>query len=74
MATQAVVELHLASGELPAAAEKLEGLLERIEGTGNRTAIRFALKDIYVELRQYDRAAEHMFQVIVENSPRKGGE
>jgi hypothetical protein len=71
MATQAVVELHLASNDAAGAARKLEELLDCIGGTGNRTAVRFALKDIYVELDQLDRAVEHMLQVIRENSPRK---
>lgn len=74
MATQAVVELHLAGGDVPGAAQKLEDLLHRIDsqgdlGIGTRTAIRFALKDLYTELEQYDRAAEQMLQVILENAP-----
>jgi hypothetical protein len=72
MATQAVVEIHLAQNDPKRAAETLEELLLRIAGTGSRTAIRFALKDLYMELELPDRAVEHMLQIIVENSPTHG--
>ncbi len=68
MATQSVVELHLASGDVEGAAVKLEALLERIQDKGSRTAIRFALKDLYVDLGKLKRAGNHMIQVILENS------
>lgn len=68
MATQAIVEIHLAQDDVAGAIEQLEGLLPRIEKCGSRTAIRFALKDLYMEKGQPQRAADHMLQVVVENS------
>jgi hypothetical protein len=70
MATQAIVELHLAMDDANGAAHNLEALLEKVDGAGSRTAIRFALRDIYTELGRLDKAAEHMSQVILENSRR----
>lgn len=71
MATQAIVELHLANDDAEGAAEKLESLLAKVGGEGSRTAIRFALRDIYTELGRPDKAAQHMAEVILENSPPK---
>jgi hypothetical protein len=68
MATQAVVELHMARDDAKGAVQVLEETLSRIEGVGSRSAIRFALKDLYTELGQHDRAIEHMVQVILENA------
>ncbi len=68
MATQAIVEIHLAQDDPGGAIEQLEGLLPRIEKCGSRTAIRFALKDLYMEKGEPQRAADHMLQVVVENS------
>ena len=68
MATQAIVEIHLAADDVAGAIEQLEGLLPRIEKCGSRTAIRFALKDLYMEKGEPQRAADHMLQVVVENS------
>lgn len=70
MATQAIVELHLANGDVRGATERLEELLGQVDGVGSRTAIRFALKDLYSELGKPKRAAEHMFKVILENAGR----
>jgi len=68
MATQAIVEIHMASGQPDQAVEMLEGLLERVEEQGSRTAIRFALRDVFMERGEPERAAEHMVQIILENS------
>ncbi len=68
MATQAIVELHVGSGQADLAAKRLEGLLEKIREPGCRTAIRFALKDIYLEMDQPDKAGTHMLETIVENA------
>ncbi len=72
MATQAIVELHLSRGDPESAAEGLEHLLTRVQDRGTRTALRFALKDIYVELGRPDRAIEHMTEVVLENA--EGGD
>ena len=50
MATQAIVELHVMIDEPEAAAHALEKLLQRVDELGTRTAIRFALKDVYAEM------------------------
>jgi hypothetical protein len=68
MATQAIVEIHMASGRPQQAVEILEGLMERVEALGSRTAIRFALRDIYMETGTPELAAQHMVKVILENS------
>ena len=68
MATQSMVELHMMRGEPQGAAEALEQLLERVEELGSRTAIRFALKDVYAEIGDHQRAQEHMTKVILENA------
>ncbi len=68
MATQAIVELHVGADDVAGAAERLEGLLDRVDERGSRTAIRFALKDVYVELNQPERAVDHMVKVILENA------
>lgn len=68
MATQAIVEIHMASGQPDQAVEMLEGLLERVEEQGSRNAIRFALRDVLMERDEPERAAQHMVQIILENS------
>ena len=68
MATQSIVELHMMRGEPQGAAEALGQLLERVEELGSRTAIRFALKDLYAEIGNGERAQEHMANVIMENA------
>ena len=68
MATQSIVELHMMIGEPQGAAEALERLLESVEELGSRTAIRFALKDVYAEMGNRERAQEHMTKVILENA------
>lgn len=68
MATQAIVEIHMASGQSDRAVEMLERLLERVEEQGSRTAIRFALRDVFMERGEPERAAQHMVQIILENS------
>lgn len=68
MATQAIVETGLTSEDPHKAAQTLEELLEEIDELGTRTAIRFALRDLYSELGRLDKAAEHMKQVVRENS------
>ena len=68
MATQAIVELHLTAGDPERAAEVLEQLLNRVDELGSRTAVRFALKDVYAEMDRPEQAAEHMIQVIQENA------
>lgn len=74
MATQAIVELHLGHEDARGAVEKLENLLTQVEGVGTRTAIRFALRDIYTELGDPARATEHMAQVVLENSRHESDE
>lgn len=68
MATQAIVELHMARDDAPGAVAMLEETLDRVKATGVRTAIRFALKDLYTEMEEFGKAAEHMLQVILENA------
>lgn len=68
MATQAIVEINMASGQPNRAVEMLEGLLEGVEERGSRTAVRFALRDVYMERDEPERAAQHMVQIILENS------
>ncbi len=73
MATQSLVELHLAAGHPEAAGAQLEQLLEKSKNVGARTAIRFALKDIYAEMGRTSEASKHMVQVILENGIENGG-
>ena len=68
MATQAIVELHLNTDNPEEAAEVLEQLLHQVDELGSRTAVRFALKDVYAEMGRPEQAAEHMIQVIQENA------
>lgn len=68
MATQALVELEMGRGQPAEAAATLESLLEQVHELGGRTAIRFALKDVYTEMDQPGEAREQMIQVILENA------
>ncbi|MCH8147201.1 MAG: hypothetical protein IH987_04300 [Planctomycetes bacterium] len=68
MATQAVVESAFAGGGSERASELLEGLLGEIRDVGSRTAIRFALRDLYGESGQSYAATEHLKQIILENA------
>lgn len=68
MATHAVVDIHRDAGGLEGAAEVLEGLLQRIDEPATRTFIRFTLRDIYMELEQPARAADHLVEIIIENA------
>jgi len=74
MATQSLVEMHVGSGDAAAAAQTLERLLTKIDWVGARTALRFALKDLYGELEKPDQAKEQMIQVILENAGGKDDE
>ncbi len=73
MATQAVVESAFAGGGSERATELLEGLLGEIRDVGSRTAIRFALRDLYGESGRPDAATEHLKQIILENARGLGG-
>jgi len=68
LATQSLVEIRAGSQDVRGAVELLESLLERIEWLGARTALRFALKELYTELDEPDRAVEQLKRVILENS------
>lgn len=68
MATQAVVESAFVGGGIERAVELLEGLLGEIHDVGSRTAIRFALRDLYDESGQSDAATEHLKKIILENA------
>lgn len=68
MATQALVEMFVDVDQPDRAVETLGGLLENVDEPGSRTAIRFALKDIYMLMNDTDRAAEQMKAVVVENA------
>ncbi|UCE59645.1 MAG: hypothetical protein JSU63_19650, partial [Phycisphaerales bacterium] len=68
MATQSIVELFVGRGEPQHAAQILTKLLESIEQLGSRTAIRFALKDVYMAVDDVEQAARQMTLVIQENS------
>lgn len=68
MATQAVVESAFVGGGIERAVELLEGLLGEIHDVGSRTAIRFALRDLYDESGQPDAATEHLKKIILENA------
>jgi hypothetical protein len=68
MATQAVVESAFVGGGSERASELLEGLLGEIRDVGSRTAIRFALRDLYGESNRPDAATEHLKQIILENA------
>ncbi len=74
MATQSLVEMHVAGGDAKSAVEVLEQLLKKIDWLGARTALRFALKDLYGELERPDRVQDQMIQVILENAGGKGAE
>lgn len=74
MATQAIVELNIANGRPERAAEQLESLLKKLSEPGCRTAIRFALKDVYTELGFLEKAEQHMLKIILENAARLQGE
>ena len=73
MATQAIVELYLMNDDPEGAAEALEKLLGQVDELGSRTAIRFALKDVYMEMDQRRRAVGHMTQIILENARALAG-
>lgn len=68
MATQAVVESAFEGGGSERASELLEGLLGEIRDVGSRTAIRFALRDLYGESDRPAAATEHLKQIILENA------
>ena len=68
LATQAIVELLAGSGEPDTAAKMLEEVLTQVDHLGSRTAVRFALKDVYVETGQHQEAAKQMAQIIIENA------
>lgn len=68
LATQAIVELLAGSGEPDTAAKMLEDVLTQVDHLGSRTAVRFALKDVYVETGQHQEAAKQMAQIIIENA------
>ncbi|MHC4697696.1 MAG: hypothetical protein ACYTFA_13240 [Planctomycetota bacterium] len=68
MATQAIVEMCVGGEEPERAAEILGKLLDRVEQLGSRTAIRFALKDVYMVMEDPERATNEMKMVIVENA------
>jgi len=74
MATQSLVEMHMGGGDAKSAAHVLEQLLEKVNWLGARTALRFALKDLYGELERPDQAKEQMIQVILENAGGKDAE
>jgi hypothetical protein len=71
LATQSLVELHMAREDAEGAARILQDLLERIEWLGARTAVRFALKELYTQLDRPEQAIDQMVQVILENSGEK---
>ncbi len=68
MATQAVVESAFAGGGSERASDLLEGLLGEIRDVGSRTAIRFALRDLYDQSGRPDAATEHLKEIILENA------
>jgi len=68
LATQSLVELHVAQDDAPGAAQALEALLDRVEWTGARTTLRFALKEIYHDMGQPEQAADQLVKIILENS------
>ena len=72
MATQAIVEIADQAERMEAAVEQLNDLLESVERVEARNAIRFALKEIYQETNQYNKALEQMRLVIMENAPQVG--
>ena len=51
-----------------------EHLLKKIDWLGARTALRFALKDLYGEIAAPDQAMEQMIQVILENAGGRDAE
>lgn len=61
---------HPVTSSPDAAADILEDLLKHVDEPGSRTAIRFALKDVYAELGRANDAARQMAQVIIENAKR----
>ena len=68
MATQAIVELGLAGDAPGESAGVLEELLEQVKELGSRTAIRFALKNLYMKMDRPSEAHDQMVQVILENA------
>jgi hypothetical protein len=70
MATHALVEIGDRSQRREATLEQLNELLSTVDAVEARTAIRFALKEIYQETGAYDNAMEQMRLVIIENAPK----
>jgi len=68
LATQSIVEVNVRRGDHGQAEEVLTSLLERIEDVGARTAVRFALKELYGAMRQPEKAVQQMEQVVIENA------
>jgi len=68
MATQAIVETALVQGEPEHGVSALSSILENVTHLGSRTAVRFALKDIYTAMGKPDEAVQQMALVIQENA------
>jgi len=68
LATQSLVELHMGQDDAAGAAQALEDLLPRVEWTGARTALRFALKEVYNDMGHPEKAADQLVKIILENS------
>ncbi len=73
MSIQSIVELATRQGHPEHAERILNELLEKMHDVGGRTAIHFALKDLYTTMKQPERAAEQMVQAAMENAEALGG-
>ncbi|MCC7293705.1 MAG: hypothetical protein IT449_16730 [Phycisphaerales bacterium] len=73
MSIQSIVELATRQGHPEHAERILSDLLGKVHDVGGRTAIHFALKDLYITMKQPERAAEHMLQAAMENAEALSG-
>lgn len=68
MSVQAIVDLASRGGRLDEAEKVLLDLLSQTNDVGGQTAIRFALKDVYLAQNKPERAAEQMILAARANS------
>lgn len=68
MSVQAIVDLASRGGRLDEAEKALLDLLAETNDVGGQTAIRFALKDVYLAQNKPERAAEQMILAARANS------
>jgi predicted negative regulator of RcsB-dependent stress response len=67
LAQNSIKEVYERKGQKAEAVGELRKLLDGLEDVGVRTAIRFAIADIYKETGQNDRALEELRMIVSEN-------